>query len=174
MLKNDFPRAERGARATGAPSACVARQQGDSERRTKHPESRMSCPADAVCHCREGHCSSTVWSYVNPSPVNPRVVEHSPPLEEAFHRRKRPVWISRRLDETCEAVQCTFASVELMHMLKKKKQRAIEARKEGLTVAEQHSALAASSCPRVGSPHLQRSTMKMYDIAYSTPPPSVK
>ena len=28
------------------------------------------------------------------------VVQDSPPLEEAFHRRKRSVWISWRLDET--------------------------------------------------------------------------
>ena len=28
------------------------------------------------------------------------VVKYSPLLEEAFHRRKRPVWISWRLDET--------------------------------------------------------------------------
>jgi putative transposase len=28
------------------------------------------------------------------------VVTYSPPLEEAFHRRKRPVWVSWRMDET--------------------------------------------------------------------------
>ena len=28
------------------------------------------------------------------------VVNYSPLLEEAFHRRKRPVWISWRMDET--------------------------------------------------------------------------
>jgi putative transposase len=28
------------------------------------------------------------------------VVQYSPPLEEAFHRRKRPVWVSWRMDET--------------------------------------------------------------------------
>jgi putative transposase len=28
------------------------------------------------------------------------VVKYSPHLEEAFHRRKRPVWVSWRLDET--------------------------------------------------------------------------
>jgi transposase-like protein len=28
------------------------------------------------------------------------VVTYSPQLEEAFHRRKRPVWISWRMDET--------------------------------------------------------------------------
>jgi putative transposase len=28
------------------------------------------------------------------------VVKYSPPLEEAFHRRKRPVWMSWRMDET--------------------------------------------------------------------------
>jgi putative transposase len=29
------------------------------------------------------------------------VVKYSPPLEEAFHRRKRLVWVSWRMDETC-------------------------------------------------------------------------
>jgi len=29
-----------------------------------------------------------------------RVVKYSPQLEEAFHRRKRPVWVSWRMDET--------------------------------------------------------------------------
>ena len=28
------------------------------------------------------------------------LVKYSPQLEEAFHRRKRPVWISWRMDET--------------------------------------------------------------------------
>jgi len=28
------------------------------------------------------------------------VVKYSPPLEEAFHRSKRPVWVSWRMDET--------------------------------------------------------------------------
>ena len=28
------------------------------------------------------------------------VVQYSPQLEEAFHRRKRPVWVSWRMDET--------------------------------------------------------------------------
>jgi transposase-like protein len=28
------------------------------------------------------------------------VVKYSPLLEEAFHRRKHPVWISWRMDET--------------------------------------------------------------------------
>jgi putative transposase len=28
------------------------------------------------------------------------VLPYSPPLEEAFHRRKQPVWVSWRLDET--------------------------------------------------------------------------
>ena len=28
------------------------------------------------------------------------VVKYSPQREEAFHRRKRPVWVSWRMDET--------------------------------------------------------------------------
>src|SRR5437762_4569906 len=33
------------------------------------------------------------------------VVKYSPQLEEAFHRRKRPVWVSWRMDETYIKVQ---------------------------------------------------------------------
>ena len=32
--------------------------------------------------------------------INRWVIKYSPRLEEAFHRRKRPVWISWRMDET--------------------------------------------------------------------------
>jgi len=32
--------------------------------------------------------------------INRWVLKYSPPLEAAFHRRKRPVWLSWRLDET--------------------------------------------------------------------------
>jgi putative transposase len=32
--------------------------------------------------------------------INRWVVKYSPQLEEAFHRRKRPVWLSWRVDET--------------------------------------------------------------------------
>src|SRR5919106_1876743 len=32
--------------------------------------------------------------------INRWVIKYSPVLEEAFHRRKRPVWVSWRLDET--------------------------------------------------------------------------
>jgi putative transposase len=37
---------------------------------------------------------------VDHSTINRWVVKYSPQLEEAFHRRKRPVWASWRLDET--------------------------------------------------------------------------
>src|SRR5262249_50087577 len=38
--------------------------------------------------------------HVDHSTINRWVVKDSPLLEEAFHRRKRPVWISWRMDET--------------------------------------------------------------------------
>jgi putative transposase len=38
--------------------------------------------------------------HVDHSTINRWVVKYSPQLEEAFHRRKRPVWVSWRLDET--------------------------------------------------------------------------
>ena len=34
------------------------------------------------------------------STINRWVVKYSPQLEEAFHRRKRPVYVSWRMDET--------------------------------------------------------------------------
>jgi transposase-like protein len=37
---------------------------------------------------------------VDHSTINRWVIKYSPPLEEAFHRRKRPVWVSWRMDET--------------------------------------------------------------------------
>ena len=38
--------------------------------------------------------------HVDHSTVNRWVIKYSPQLEEAFHRRKRPVWTSWRMDET--------------------------------------------------------------------------
>jgi putative transposase len=37
---------------------------------------------------------------VDHATINRWVLKYAPQLEEAFHRRKRPVWISWRLDET--------------------------------------------------------------------------
>src|SRR5215831_17021219 len=37
---------------------------------------------------------------VDYSTINRWVIKYSPLLEEAFHRRKRPVWVSLRMDET--------------------------------------------------------------------------
>jgi putative transposase len=38
--------------------------------------------------------------HVDHSSINRWVIKYSPQLEEAFHRRKRPVWVSWRMDET--------------------------------------------------------------------------
>jgi putative transposase len=38
--------------------------------------------------------------HVDHSTMNRWVIKYSPRLEEAFHRRKRPVWVSWRMDET--------------------------------------------------------------------------
>jgi transposase-like protein len=38
--------------------------------------------------------------HVDHSTINRWVIKYSPLLEEAFHRRKRPVWVSWRMDET--------------------------------------------------------------------------
>jgi transposase-like protein len=42
---------------------------------------------------------------VDPAPVPRWVVKYRPRLEAAFHRRKQPVWVSWRLDETYVKVQ---------------------------------------------------------------------
>jgi transposase-like protein len=38
--------------------------------------------------------------HVDHSTVNRWVIKYSPHLEEAFHQRKRPAWVSWRMDET--------------------------------------------------------------------------
>ena len=38
--------------------------------------------------------------HVDHSSVNRWVIKYSPPLEEAFHHRQRPVWVRWRMDET--------------------------------------------------------------------------
>ena len=42
---------------------------------------------------------------VDHSTINRWVVKYSPQREEVFHRRKRPVWVSWRMDETYVKVQ---------------------------------------------------------------------
>ena len=42
---------------------------------------------------------------VDHSTMNRWVVQSSPQLEEAFHRRKRAVWVSWRMDETYSKVK---------------------------------------------------------------------
>jgi putative transposase len=53
---------------------------------------------------------------VDHTTVNRWVVKYSPPLEAAFHRRKRPVWLSWRLDETYIRVKgawkCLYRAVD--------------------------------------------------------------
>jgi putative transposase len=46
---------------------------------------------------------------VDHSTVTRWVIKYSPQLEEAFHRCKRPVWLSWRLDETYFRVQGKWA-----------------------------------------------------------------
>jgi hypothetical protein len=45
---------------------------------------------------------------VDHSTINRWVIKYSPQLEEAFHRRKRPVWTSWRMDETYIKVKGTW------------------------------------------------------------------
>ncbi len=47
---------------------------------------------------------------VDHSTINRWVIKDSPQLEEAFHRRRRPVWVSWRMDETYIKVKIPAAS----------------------------------------------------------------
>jgi len=48
---------------------------------------------------------------VDHSTINRWVIKYSPQLEEAFHRRKRPVWVSWRMDETYIKVKGQWRSL---------------------------------------------------------------
>src|SRR6266699_582094 len=48
---------------------------------------------------------------VDHSTINRWVIKYSPQLEEAFHRRKRPVWVSGRRDETYIKVKGEWRSL---------------------------------------------------------------
>jgi putative transposase len=43
--------------------------------------------------------------HVDHSTINRWVIKYSPQLEEAFHRRRRPVWVSWQMDETYSRVK---------------------------------------------------------------------
>jgi putative transposase len=49
---------------------------------------------------------------VDHSTINRWVIKYSPRLEEAFHRRKRPVWVSWRMDETSIKVKGEWRSLD--------------------------------------------------------------
>jgi len=48
---------------------------------------------------------------VDHSTVNRWVIKYRPQLEEALHRRKRPVWVSWRMDETSITIKGTWYSL---------------------------------------------------------------
>jgi len=48
---------------------------------------------------------------VDHATINRWVIKYSPQLEEAFHRRKRPVWVSWRMDETYIKVKGQWRSL---------------------------------------------------------------
>jgi len=48
---------------------------------------------------------------VDHSTINRWVIKYSPQLEEALHRRKRPVWVSWRMDETYMKVKGQWRSL---------------------------------------------------------------
>jgi transposase-like protein len=75
--------------------------------------------------CRRTHAETRDVS--DHSTINRWVVKYSPQLEQSFHRRKRPVWVSWRMDETYIKVKGQLAS----------------GAEQALTAAEQFYAMAA-------------------------------
>jgi putative transposase len=59
-----------------------------------------SCAAYLLNYCHVADLGQERGVNVDHAMVNRWVVKHSPQPEEAFHRRKRPVWLSWRMDET--------------------------------------------------------------------------
>jgi putative transposase len=49
--------------------------------------------------------------HVDHATMNRWVIKYSPQLEDAFHRRKRPVWVSWRMDETYIRVKGEWRSL---------------------------------------------------------------
>jgi transposase-like protein len=49
---------------------------------------------------------------IDHAPIQRWVVKYSPLLEEAFHRRKRAVWVSWRMDETYIKVKGHWYSLD--------------------------------------------------------------
>ena len=81
------------------------RDDGDQLQRGPFPTRHYSDGRPLVCrlpfeprHVEELMLERGV--HVDHSTINRWVVKYSPQLEEAFHRRKRTVWVSWRMDET--------------------------------------------------------------------------
>jgi hypothetical protein len=89
--------------------------------------------------------------HVDYSTINWWTITYSLLLKEAFHLRKRLVWVSSRMDET------TSTGIELMHMIKKRQLRG-SLEHIVLNKTEKIYILAAQSSPSTGSTFLTTST----------------
>jgi putative transposase len=87
---------------------------------TRHVEERMAERGVAVDHAT----------------LNRWVVKDSPQLEEAFHRRKRPVWVGWRMDETSIKVKGQWYYLY----------RAVDRRGRPLTFCSPSSGTSARPC----------------------------
>ena len=56
--------------------------------------------------------------HVEYSTINRWVIKYSPPLDEAFHRRKRPVWVSWRMDETSIKLKGAWSDLDRAVLLR--------------------------------------------------------
>jgi putative transposase len=61
--------------------------------------------------------------HVDHSTINRWVITYSPPLEEAFHRRKWPIWVSWRMDETESVRTTTMRISQVIDMRWKNRQK---------------------------------------------------
>jgi len=99
---------------------------------------------------------------VEHSTINRWVIKSSPQLEEACHRRKRPMWGCNAF----EAAQATGTGMARRPMLRQGQRT--EGREQGRSAAEQFYALAASSSHRRGQLTLKHSLSKICDKTRST------
>jgi putative transposase len=82
------------------------RDEGDQLQRGPFPTRHYSDGRPLVYrlpleHTPRRRTHARTWGpHVDHSTINRWVVKYSPQLEEAFHRRKRAVWVSWRMDET--------------------------------------------------------------------------
>ena len=75
---------------------------------------------------------------VDHSTINRWTIKYSPLLEEAFHRRKRPVWVSWRLDLTFKGLWHSMTNFSGSHIVSKTYRSVISCRPHNHTARCPH------------------------------------